>query len=393
MSKKPDQYMQRAIKALVTLRQKVEAVSKTVWKINSLAEISDEEKRKVFEKRLWDIFAYGEYYVEKVLSDLQVVPILASEHLGRLCDWHKKEYKPFVGKIRELVTDLSAHAPTREDVEEEIVDFEHTDLNESGELIYTDSYTRSEIDNYMDEYEERVLWVVEMSIPFRKELAAARAVLAQSRPEGAGQHLSKNQGYEKKQSVKTVFRAIGEAAYNYVHEGFADDWDLLDHWVESGVDIARYDKIVEKPYFNPDEWVANENDFSPIIVNRELGKIPGRILARVHEIYRSFIYGNWMSVIVMSRGLLEYAIVDRKSFLRIEKAYDDTGRLRSLKDLIEMVEKSHPELEAAMTRVRLAGNGVIHAPRAKVERIPPNKHAAKQCVDGIVKIISTLYSA
>ena len=413
MSKKPDQYMQRAIKALVTLRQKVEAVSKTVWKINSLAEIPDEEKRKVFEKRLWDIFARGEYYAAKVLSDWQAAPIRSSAHLVRLLDWHKKEYKPVAEKIRELIPDLAIYAPTREDVEEAVVDFVFTDINESGELVDTGSgvETRNDIDNHMDEYEMHVLRVLELQLLYKnKAFDELRAKEGQSRADVAGQSPYKYQNIEteEKQDVKANFEHIGEAANYYLQDL---DGEVRQVWIyEHGVDIALYYKIIGKNYFNPNEWVANEKDLSPIIVSHDLEDISRDIRLRVEEIYQSFIFGNWMAVIALSRSLLEYSIVDQHDLLQIKEKdlyiKDSHGekkrkrqQLRSLGELIADVKGQHAGLREDMRQINKSANKVLHTPPPSnnpfenVRGFPSKQPAAKECIDAIVKIVSALYRA
>ena len=62
-------------------------------------------------------------------------------------------------------------------------------------------------------------------------------------------------------------------------------------------------------------------------VTRKIEQIPTRIRQRIDEIHRSFIFSNWMSVIALSRCLLEYAIIDRKSCLGLE-IYRDENKTR-----------------------------------------------------------------
>ena len=105
-----------------------------------------------------------------------------------------------------------------------------------------------------------------------------------------------------------------------------------------------------------------------------------------------------MSVIALSRCLLEYAIIDRKSCLGLEIYRDEDNQWRkTLACLVADVKENRPDLantlEDSMERIIEAGNSVMHpSPQGKISKFPPGKAAAKNCIDDIVKIISTLYS-
>ncbi|MGR3914681.1 MAG: hypothetical protein OD918_09240 [Gammaproteobacteria bacterium] len=385
MNDKTDKYMQRANESLAFLRQKVEAVRVTVENISSLAELP-EAKSKSVEAQLWAIFAYGEYYVEKVIHDLGTQ---MRSTKGKNFDFYYNEYQPFIEKTKGLI-DVSG-LPTRQKIEIQI----------ARALIDYDAALQSDINGHMPAYERlaRNGWVRDVLLIDHKYNQEMKELLLplEEAADGSlhasivGQPLSGN-----KESLNKYFGRVMDFARRFVEEfhSIREDDDEYDDMVEhvSDIENLQYEK-----YFNPDEWVANRKDLSPIIVARDLKKIPVHIRARVEEIYHSYIFGNWMSAIAMSRCLLEYAIVDETSLLKIENLYDEKRQLRPLVDLIADVKEPHTELVPSMTHIRKAGNSVMHPPRprghplADLLLLPPNKHAAQKCVEGIVKIITVLY--
>ena len=187
---------------------------------------------------------------------------------------------------------------------------------------------------------------------------------------------------------------------------------------ERGGYVFMWERIIDWQYFQPDAWDRNERALAPIVIKRDIGKIPEHIRERVTEIYRSFIFGNWMAAIALSRCLLEYAIVEQGDVLDIdvyetrkkkwvrrfvdfikrvalgEVPTDEKKRVRRLVDLIKDVKKTHPELVAlvaSMHQIREAGNRVMHPPKKNEERKLPGEDDAEKCYMNIRKIISELY--
>jgi len=411
MTDKTEKHVKRTIDALNALSQKVkvaEAAVKTAPSLRSISSLSDlpKEEAKIVEDRLWEAFSYGEYYVEKVMSDMSDMghPILPADksNLSGLLVFYNQKYKPLSQRIRKLVANIE-HAQSREEVEDEVLDLEYTEKDETGEWMIFRPYSGGEIDDHMDAYERYV------SHDYVRHYAKVQAEVleltlslfadnvqppAESRASSKSQNISLVSASEKKQDVKNVFEQVGEAAENYV-DGMSDDPELQKLWVER-TDLPRYEKIIDKPYFNPGDWVENQKDLFPI-VSRDLKKIPARILLRVHEIYNSYIFGNWLAVIALSRSLLEYAIFDQKSLLKIKNLYDEKGRSRHLWELIADVKGPYMELTACMTCIRKAANVVMHAPSPSdspyenIVGFPSKKPDAKKCVENILKIISALY--
>ena len=373
---------QRISRALATLHKKVEDILKiapNLMEINSLDELS-KAKAKVAESKLWSIFAYGEYYVEKLMSDFPTPMLLVKS--AEKFDYYRRTYKPISEKIRQLI-DVS-EAPTRREIEMKI----------ASEAFSTPITFRTDIDEDMDYYESLALYG---QIKNHIKPCASRLLSLVSEKSPLSSNVSR-QSYGRNNDTKNSFLKIISAATDYLErrilkdEYFEND-DLNDYLEGLESDLSDCDNVIQRHYFRPDDWIANEEELLPIFVTRDLRKIPTRIKQRVEEIYLSFTFGNVMSTIALSRCLLEYAIVERKSLLKIEVYFDnDKTRIRPLSNLISDTEKAFPELKASMNHIRKAGNGVMHPPYKKVYNLPPTKKTAKECVDGITQIISTLYS-
>ena len=188
--------------------------------------------------------------------------------------------------------------------------------------------------------------------------------------------------------IKLAFSNIADFAEQYLDGLDGEEFERVVE--EYGMDAGICKFIIDLPYFQPDEWFEN-GKFSPITITKDLKKVPIRIRQRVEEIRHSFIFGNWIAVIALSRCLLEYALVERKHVLKIEAYRDkEKTRVRALANLIEDAGKTLPELEGNMSRVKDAGNDIMHP--SKTMPFPPNKNAAKKCIDDIAKIIGVLYS-
>ena len=190
--------------------------------------------------------------------------------------------------------------------------------------------------------------------------------------------------------IKNAFAGVIDFAQNYLTNCSSDEFDQLIDEFEGLEDSYTCKRVIEKPYFEPDAWRSNE--LFPFVVTRSLEKIPSRIHHRIREMQRSFVFGNWMSAIAMSRCLLEYVLVERKHIFKMD-AYTDEKKtqVRPLSHLIADATKIRPELGEFMTRIQKAGNDVMHPPRQKVSRLPSTKNEAKECIESISEIIGALY--
>lgn len=188
-------------------------------------------------------------------------------------------------------------------------------------------------------------------------------------------------------------------AAGYYLEGLDDDVvddSGLTHgdiWRDNGLDIDLCRELINKPYFKPDSWKVNAERIGSIVVTQPLEKIPTHVKQRVHEIHYSFVFNNPMATIALSRCLLEFVILDKKSLLKKEDAtelYNKDGRVAGISKLADVAANTFPELKHDMEYIIESGNQIMH-PRKKVRHIILPKRA-EECVNKITRIVGTLYS-
>jgi len=183
------------------------------------------------------------------------------------------------------------------------------------------------------------------------------------------------------QSIKTAFAGIMAFMRDYLN----NDKDRAEQLVhEGGLNVGACEKIMKMPYFQPDAWVKNAR--YPVTVMQDLGEIPLLVRERVDEIRYSFVFGNWLAVIALSRSLLEYAILD-KQCTKKNRAPHGLGYL------INCVGKKDPGLAELMSCIKEAGDRVMHRKDAKAGEHLLRKDVAEKCFENIAEIIGTLYSA
>jgi len=356
-------HIERARRALATLRQKVEAVMKLVPDLMSVENLSSipREKRASVKHQLLSIFFYGECYVEKVMSDLSA-PMISVKN-KKLFDYHQNTYKPFQQQIRALI-DVS-NLPSRGKVEKEIVLLMEHHKGTSGQVI-----RRSDIEQYMNFYEKFLLHKNFVDL-------------------GLYQYFSSSSGKNSsdKYGLESIIDVFSDAWLEMAAEDMDDD--QVEMW-EEGIDSCE--QMIRKPYFDPDSWAENEADLFPIFVTDEMKQIPTHVQKRIDEIHRSFIFGNWMAAIALSRCLLEYALIHKKSLFEklLNRKIDiraNNMRVKSIRELVSIAAEAFPELEESMDIVVEYGNNVMHPFR----RVIPSKNHAKQCAEEINKIVGVLY--
>jgi len=397
---------ERFSRALANLRQEVAAVlehAPDLMEINSLEEIPG-EKSKVIEEWLWRILLYGEYYVEKVKSDLNT-PLLTVKNRDKNYAFYANEYPTFIEKVRELIG--ASNIPSTEAFERSFEEEFYLYDDYYGEFIWNDQT--------LDEYE--------LHVKTRYVLNSVRRHNRTGRTDAPILD-----GDEK---IKDSF-VVAVEAVEYVANCHHFIFNRFCEVVDSNADIPelalqkeifdedtrkrlgfhrdcfdydppepyRYEKIIkncnlvaERFWFKPDTWLANERVISPVTVARDLEKIPRPIKERIGEIHQSFVFSNWMSAIALSRCLLECALIDRKSLLekRLGRKIDirvNSMRAKTIRELAEISGEAFPELKESMDIVIDYGNYVMHP----FQRTIPGKNIAKHCLEEISKIIGTLYS-
>lgn len=384
--------IKRASEALAYLRQKVEDVLRTepnLKKIKSLEELSD-NKAKVVEEKLWSIFVYGEYYVHAVLKQL-AGPMYVVNYAKGNFDFYREEYPQIITKISELIY-VSSYPLCRDSVKEWI------DGGESFDASFDSPH-------FLEKYK----WSVESG--WVQEMVKIGCDLDTSSVRDGPQMIPLVlRDEEKSDVIDTAFRLAivhGLSTIRDEHEiEERDDYKNIP-WLKA-IDehaSAEVNKIVDSSYFTPGAWRENQKELFPIIHHTK--KLQPHIQTRINEIYRSFIFGNWLAVIALSRSLLEYVLIDKRETLGEPGApvevRNENGHTKSLGELIDLAGKNFPELKHRMFLIKKHGNEVLHPPHHNVgysnskvvnlkSWVPPRREKAKICIDEISKIISDLYS-
>lgn len=183
-------------------------------------------------------------------------------------------------------------------------------------------------------------------------------------------------------------------------------WNILvsglDFWHQdesrefSAEDLQAADRLLFSPFFAPDEWLRSSEELQPILGEGAEQRIPSNVRVRLKELYRSFIFGNYLSAIALSRAILEYALVDRSGALGIDAYTQDPSfpsRTRRLRELIEDASAKIPDLRTGMESIIEAGNQTLHPKRKdNLVRLPSALNGlAFSSIEAVREVIERLY--
>ena len=390
--------------ALKILRKKVEAVLKDAPNLRGIDSLDKlpKEKVEVVKDQLWSIFAYGEYPIEKMMADLsesESALSITNTEIEEEFKYYRNTYKKFNKKIIKLI---DAKPMDRGDVEKTI-EFVMNDYKRKR--LVEGIYRSCHINECMKEYKDLVLngWLKGYIKYFSH---ASHSSIRPDNIKSSFVEIIESADDKVQQMLKTNPDA---ELYYPGHEDDEDTYEWL-HLQTSfkgeepqemlGPALVDCIKIISKPYFKPDNWIENQRTLSLITVTEE---IPTHVKERLNEIRLSFIFGNYMSVIALSRSLLEYALIHRgmhtgsllKEHLNHNPIHDDNGKEVGwenknigISKRASIAKKVFPKLEKSMRSVITLGNFVMHP----FSKTIPRKYHAKLCIGQISKIINTLYS-
>jgi hypothetical protein len=193
--------------------------------------------------------------------------------------------------------------------------------------------------------------------------------------------------------VKTTFEVAVERMYDLIENNPEFEGDFLP---DSAFEIINSKLIV----FDPDSWPDRAGALSPVRTNRKNAELPAHARFRLIEIYRSYVFGNWLSVLALARSILEYVILDNLHKLQIDPRWptvDETGsgKKKKLTHLIDEVGNHLPHIRQEMHRLREYGNDYLHPEKTNVskETLFQREQAAKQAIELLTKVVEELYLA
>ncbi|GLR63063.1 hypothetical protein [Marinospirillum insulare] len=179
-------------------------------------------------------------------------------------------------------------------------------------------------------------------------------------------------------------------------DALGDDLEEYYYLDESDLKLSR--QLLNSEYFKPDNWAINLSSLRPIITSKTSDKLPRHIRIRIKEIYSSFTYGNWLSVLSASRALLEYVLLDthsRLGFTAYEHQEENlTPSPLPLSLLIKNASERLPDIASNMENIKTYGNEVMH-PRINKKSlyIPAGRIQALDCITKLRVVLHKLYKS
>jgi hypothetical protein len=152
--------------------------------------------------------------------------------------------------------------------------------------------------------------------------------------------------------------------------------------------------------FDPDSWLDRARELVPIRTHKKDVLLPSHVRLRIEELNRAYIFGCWLSVLALSRAILEYAVLDNIHKFEIKPTWPDVGRdkkrkAKKLADLIEDLAPHVPALSKGMDKLRDYGNDYMHPKKSQMskETLFQCKSAAQDAVKTVVDVVEGLYLA
>jgi len=193
--------------------------------------------------------------------------------------------------------------------------------------------------------------------------------------------------------VRDTFEVAVQRMYDLIDNNPDIDYDFFP---EKAVEVMD-SKLIG---FDPDGWLDRVGQLRPIRTNRRNVELPIHVRFRLEELFRSYVFGSWLSVLALSRAILEYAILDNLYKFGIDPVWptlDKKGwrREKRLEDLIDDVTTFLPAVADKMHKIRELGNEYLHPKTSKVskEMLFQREQAAKDAVESLITSVEALYLA
>jgi len=149
--------------------------------------------------------------------------------------------------------------------------------------------------------------------------------------------------------------------------------------------------------FNPDAWRGRASHLAPVRVGNINLVLPSHLRLRLQEIYRTYVFGCWISTVSLCRSALEYALLDNGPRLEVDTRWppDREGRRRDkrLSDLIDDYAQMLPDMAGDLDSLRELGNAYLHPKAKRSERISLDSRAqdAGLAIALLVSILESIY--
>lgn len=192
--------------------------------------------------------------------------------------------------------------------------------------------------------------------------------------------------------VKSTFETGLQQVYDLIDRN--PDWGDDHHLLPDTAYEVFDSKLID---FKPDAWLDRAGELLPIRTNKSNVALPSHVRLRVEELYRAYVFGCWLSVLGLSRAILEYAVLDNLPKFRIDPSWpaDRDGKRKDKKlwHLIDELTEHLPQYKKPMERLRDYGNEYLHPKKSNRESLLQRQAAAKDAVSTLVEVVEGIYLA
>jgi len=195
-------------------------------------------------------------------------------------------------------------------------------------------------------------------------------------------------------SVRHTFEQGLQEVYSLIERN--PDMDLDEHYFPDTAYDVFDSKLIA---FDPDAWLNRAGELSPVRTNNRNLALPSHVRLRLEELYRNYVFGCWLSVLSLSRSILEYTLLDNAGRLSIETQWpaDAKGarREKKLSHLIDDYAALLPTVAPELTELRELGNEYVHPKRSQIskERLLYRQQEAKRAIGLVVEAVEAVYLA
>lgn len=172
--------------------------------------------------------------------------------------------------------------------------------------------------------------------------------------------------------------------------------DLIDDLERDGEEPAEHISMAavmtQAEFFQPDAWWNNWRELQPVLAARQVGHFPRHVRLALREAHHSYIFGNGLAVVALSRSILEAALSERGKLLGVDTSDLGRGEPRRLRELAGDLGRLRPELRVDLDLIIDYGNDVMHPERKPP--LHPNSvmNRARSSLDSLRRLLEKVYS-
>ena len=196
---------------------------------------------------------------------------------------------------------------------------------------------------------------------------------------------------------------IGKMVRSTFEQGIQEVYNLIDRNPDMDLDERFFPdtacEVLDSKLltFDPDSWLNRAGELAPIRTSNQNLILPGHVRLRLEELYRTYVFGCWLSVLSLTRAILEYSLLDNANKFSVDTFWppDASGKRREkkLSHLIEDFSPHLPSITNHMNRLRDIGNDYLHPKRTQMSRetLFARQAVASEAISLLVEAVETIY--